>query len=397
MGIKGGLLNAFTSVGNFQEDDSIIAQLARRSDDRCHVFLDCNSLFFVNFLNWDQHDPDVIDQEINNYIKKMHRLMGVSFHDLAIFLVFDDPQGRPLNKEKRKTTTSIYAQVNTYKEYLADHIHEAFYPFDVFLYKPDTNQTGYCGESDYQIMNAVSEEEDGSFCSVIGTSDSDFLAFKYYTDTPVYLYSQRRNKIFNLKDFSSTMRYALLAAMAIAGCDYGNPLIKGKDKSEIGKVLRDTFTPNLILKDLSVLNIKMTSEVFYMTDLGLDAFAKENPMYCPNIRVLEKFIDYIYSLYLYYNDGVPFTSDCEYFNYKICRRDAYYCIIMFLYYHARGAHDCVQKVKLLLNKHHRHQPVPSVWISSTLVRGGGEQQPPAGEEQPAAAAGDINRRIHVAV
>ncbi|KAK7075360.1 hypothetical protein SK128_018253 [Halocaridina rubra] len=297
MGIKGGLLNAFTNVGNFQEDDSIIAKLARYTDDRCHVYLDCNSLFFVNFLTWDQWNPGVIDQEINNYLRKMFRLMNVYHSDLIFFLVFDDPEGRPPNKEKRKTKNSIYEQVKVYKEYLAEHIDEAFYPFNVLLFEADTTQTGYCGESDYQIMNATSIEEDGLFCPII---------------------------------------------------------------------------------DIFLINDKISKEISYMAAVGPDTFAKEYPINCSNINIIEKFVDYIYSLYLYYNDGVPFTSDCEYFNYKICRRDAYICIVMFLYYYTRVT-DAANKVKLLLNKHYQPQLVLNVWINSTIAR-----------DEP----GDINRRIH---
>nr|QIQ08667.1 flap endonuclease [Panulirus argus virus 1] len=390
MGLKAGVYSAMINdtYGRYVVGPDDVYKRARSGgdggEDAARVYIDGTALLYMHLVTWKKHQDFIEEEqrrekgkgggdaaaaavalldekiaslaehfherltsEIKNYAKRLER--EVNHPTLYYSLAFDDRSRRPPNKEARKASVDVQSQVNSYTEYLQTATAEGnvFGNYNVALLEDNEDAVGYgyCGENDFRIVNAIDNDIDTK-CHVIYSNDSDYFAFSYDPYKHVFFFSPGSDRVYDLSHLSTALVNTLVPVAAIGGCDYGTPTILGKDKSNLGKRLKELFATAPSYKNLVRFDGMLSDHLATIRRVGIDEFVAGGCGFrddggeggaaavrnCCEVDVLKRFVLYFDELYQYYIYLQPFTSSSEYFGWKICRRDAYVCILIYLHF-----------------------------------------------------------------
>nr|QIQ08521.1 flap endonuclease [Carcinus maenas virus 1] len=387
MGIKGGVFSAVTNNALFIVNEDLLR------GDIVRVYIDGTAVLYTWLAKW-KNDRDQLRDDENDLISKLavhyhEKLTGeIKKHakkitsmllncECVVFsLAFDDRSRRPPNKEHRKNSIDIQPQVNSYIKYLEEDEEDVFGIYSIGLLPEDENEAGHgcCGENDLKIVTAIYNDDETRY-HVIYSNDSDYFAFDYKQDQRLFFCSPRTEKVlYDLSHISVEFDYTLVPVAAIAGCDYGTPTILGKDKSELGKSLKELFGTSTSFSKLAAFNKMIHNHLEEIYRVGLDAVFNKDYFgggnHCCEVDVLKEFVLYLDALYCYYADLQPFTTSSKYFNWKICRGDAYKCLLIYMYCSCSLRHDRSQMFAVM---DRLFPPVYTHHYKVTSVLSGGEE------------------------
>lgn len=388
MGLKGGVYSAMVNdkYSRFIIHPDDVYKASRGKSVR--VYIDGTALLYVHLITWKNHQDSIEEEDaaemipslteyycekLNSEIKKYARklLLTVNHPDLYFSLTFDDRSRRPPNKEQRKSSVNIQPQVNSYIEYLRNVKENVFGNYTIVLLSENEDDAGYgcCGESDFQIVNAICNDDETD-CHIIYSNDSDYFAFSYRRDQRLFFFSPGSEKVYDLSHLSTALVHTLVPVAAIGGCDYGTPAILGKDKSDLGKQLKELFATASSYKNLLLFDRLISDHLAAIRHVGVDEFVGGVGDHCCEVDVLKQFVLYFDELYKYYIYLQPFTMSSEYFKWKICRRDAYMCILLYL--HFRPINNPSQMFTIL-DRLFKPRYVYHFKVSSLFIKGEDEE------------------------
>lgn len=384
MGLKGGVFSAMTGGSYFTVHSHAVYRPSR--GETIKVYIDGTALLYIHLLAWknDQGVPaetvtNRYCQKINLEIRKLASKLefALDYLDLHFLLTFDDQLRRPPNKEKRKFSVDIQSQVNSYLSYLRnvkDEEENIFGHHKIILLPIDEDEAGhgYCGESDFRIVNAIDDDYETP-CHIICSNDSDYFAFSYRRNQNLFFFNPKTeaSSVYDLSQLSMALDYTLVPIAAIRGCDYGRPTILGKDKSDLGKQLKELLAPTTSYENLLKFDKMVSNHLQTIRRVGTDEFINSHGVHCCEVDILKRFVLYFNDLYHYYINLQPFTMSSEYFNWKICRRDAYMCILLYLHYRPV---NCPSQLFLEMDRLFKPRYVYHYKVSSSLFKKGNDEE-----------------------